>query len=431
MEKPVPSAGSSSREVRLLLVTVAVSLAVLFVLSQFRFPERPAPAEPAPVPLERLAARATYDELASIIATLQERLRPALVTLEAETVEWPGTRRWLPGVRIQPDLAVALIRPNERIVAVGGTVQQAVAIDPLRHLALLKVEPHAEFLEGPLWVNSTPPTEPRYIAVAEAVPGGPALRPLFVGRSQAVPDSRWERPTYVLAAATAPPAASSALFTLSGRLLGLIAESNGAPVLVTGEAIAAATNRLLQGTASAPAQLGVRVQALDRSLSAATGASRGVVVAYVDPAGPAARALQIGDVVTAVNTRPVATPDDLAMLLSETPPGEVSVEFVRDGEVSTVALSTAAPTSGHAGAGAGWTLRIVSGVGSEVLHVRAGSATSRAGLRRGDVITMIGGQAAPTPAQADRAFSRLSAGGRLLIGLERNDQHLVVALEKR
>jgi S1-C subfamily serine protease len=428
MDKPA----TFPRELRLLLVTMVVSLAVLFVLSRFRFPERPAPAEPAPAPLERLAARATYDELASIIATLQERIAPALVTLRAETTDWPRGTRWVPGVRIAPELAVALLRPHERIVGIGADTAEAIGLDVLRCLVLVNVPPAPAFREAPLWQDTALPGEPRYVAVAEAAPGGAALRPLFVGRAEAHADSRWERPTFVLAAATAPPSASSALFTLNGRLLGLIAESGGSPVLVPGDAIAAAADRLRRGATRAPADLGIEVQRLDRSLAVATGANRGAVVSYVHPDGPSAAALQIGDVVVAVNGRAVAATEDLAALLSEAVPGsEISLEIVRHGAPATARVATAASTAGQADAAAGWTLRAVPGIGSEILHVRADTAASRAGLRRGDVVTRIGDRATPTPAEVARAFNGLSPGGRVIVGIDRGPDHLVVALEKR
>ena len=68
---------------RLLLVTIAVSVGMLLLLARFRFPEegRRQTAEPAPAPLERLAASATYDELASIMGELERRVRSTIIPL--------------------------------------------------------------------------------------------------------------------------------------------------------------------------------------------------------------------------------------------------------------------------------------------------------------------------------------------------------------
>lgn len=64
------------RETRLLLATIGVSVAMLLLLARFRFPDESTrgTAEPPVAPLERLAARATFDELASTMADLERRL---------------------------------------------------------------------------------------------------------------------------------------------------------------------------------------------------------------------------------------------------------------------------------------------------------------------------------------------------------------------
>lgn len=83
-----------TRETRLLLIVVTLSAVVLIVLSRFRFPDRPATASSGatPLPLERLAARATYDELATIIADLGTRVTPSVVVLR---VDLSGTPRFV------------------------------------------------------------------------------------------------------------------------------------------------------------------------------------------------------------------------------------------------------------------------------------------------------------------------------------------------
>ncbi|HVB38288.1 MAG TPA: hypothetical protein VND92_07105, partial [Vicinamibacterales bacterium] len=63
-----------TRETRLLLLTIGVSVAALLLLARFRFPAQAPIVNPAPPPLERLAARATYDELATIMAQVQARV---------------------------------------------------------------------------------------------------------------------------------------------------------------------------------------------------------------------------------------------------------------------------------------------------------------------------------------------------------------------
>ncbi len=80
---------------RLLLVTIAVSVGMLLLLARFRFPDEATrqTVEPAPAPLERLAASATYDELASIMGDLERRVRPTVVSL---AVQGPSAIAYIP-----------------------------------------------------------------------------------------------------------------------------------------------------------------------------------------------------------------------------------------------------------------------------------------------------------------------------------------------
>src|SRR5688572_17822581 len=68
-----------SRESRLLFLTIAVAALVLLALARLRFPERPIADTIAP--LERLAARASYDALAADIQRVEATIAPNLVVL--------------------------------------------------------------------------------------------------------------------------------------------------------------------------------------------------------------------------------------------------------------------------------------------------------------------------------------------------------------
>ncbi|MFZ5497402.1 MAG: Do family serine endopeptidase [Verrucomicrobiota bacterium] len=66
--------------------------------------------------------------------------------------------------------------------------------------------------------------------------------------------------------------------------------------------------------------------------------TKGVVIADLNPAdGPAAKAgLKRDDVITAINGRPVATVDDLRLIIAQNPPGsKVTIDYLRDGKPAT------------------------------------------------------------------------------------------------
>ena len=128
------------RETRLLLVTIAISVGVLVLLARFRFPAEPAdrPVESAPAPLERLAAEATYEELASIMADLERRIAPRVTIVRTTTSD--GTSSLVVAPRITPDRAVVLMREGDSLGGVNdGTPAEIVAQDAASGVQVLRV----------------------------------------------------------------------------------------------------------------------------------------------------------------------------------------------------------------------------------------------------------------------------------------------------
>ena len=89
--------------------------------------------------------------------------------------------------------------------------------------------------------------------------------------------------------------------------------------------------------------LGVSTQDLDSGLAAGFGLkdTRGVLVSEVTPQGPAARAgLLAGDVVLAVNDKPVANRDELRLLVSQlSPRTKVALHVFREGKPATLEVT--------------------------------------------------------------------------------------------
>jgi len=231
-----------SRETRLLLIVIVLSVAVLLTLSRFRFPEATAGEDSAsPAPLQRLAARATYDELAAIIADLGERVQPFVEVLRVETA---GQNRFVPAVRVRPDLALAHVEPDSRIVAVidrPGTPEVA-AYDEARQLVLVRVavDPgRVVAVRG----ESTTSTAPRYVAAVEGTRGGPTLRPVFLGRTDVLRDDRYGDLLVLGGVLQASP--GSLIFGLDGAFAALCIMEDGFVAGVPGRALEAAVQRML------------------------------------------------------------------------------------------------------------------------------------------------------------------------------------------
>jgi S1-C subfamily serine protease len=167
---------------------------------------------------------------------------------------------------------------------------------------------------------------------------------------------------------------------------------------------------------------------LTRKLAAATGATGGVIVSWVDPEGPAAGALQIGDVIEEADGERL-TSQQWAVRAARLVPGTtLTVRARRGGAMHEVSLVAASPQPQPGITSLGLTMRALPGVGSEVTRVAPLTAAHRAGMEAGDVITLAGTTAAPAPAQVREAFAAYPEGQGVLVGVTRGTSHRVVVV---
>ncbi len=358
---PLRGPAAWSRETRLLWLTIAVSLGVLFVLAQFRFPNEGRPA-PTPQPLERLAARATYDELAADVARLERRLSASLVVLRANRTRAPEAKSlrqlldrgagaepatpFIPALRIRSDIALALLGPDMAVQGVVGrddAVPLVLAADPLRRLAVVRVP------EPPAGVAWQPPTleelsAPGYVAAAEGARGGPALRPVFVGRADRFEEPRWATP--MLALGSSPIVAEGAfVFSLQGELVGLVVNESGVVAVVPGSGLDAASNALLGDGSPHITDFGIALRPLGGADVKALDVTAGLFVDEVEPKSLADGKLRAGDLLLAVDDRPAVNVDGVLLYLSKIRPG-TSARFRVRRKDSTIDVEISVPPMG-------------------------------------------------------------------------------------
>ena len=206
--------------------------------------------------------------------------------------------------------------------------------------------------------------------------------------------------------------------------------------------------------------IGLASQKLDAGMAAALHlpSATGALVAEVQPGGPAARAgLRPGDVVTAVNGVAVQDPRALARQVAAVRPGATaSLTVLRDGREQAVQVTAAAlpdrraeadvPEEPSAGGKVGLALAPVSPQVREELHldegvsgaviasVRPGSPAGEAGLKPGDVVQGVGGQAVATPEEAVQAIAAQAVGAQggtqaLALRVLRDGHSLFVAVQ--
>jgi serine protease Do/serine protease DegQ len=189
-------------------------------------------------------------------------------------------------------------------------------------------------------------------------------------------------------------------------------------------------------------RLGISMQDLAPERAQALGIAdgQGAVIAEVQPDSPAARAgLRAGDVVTAVNGRPVQTASSLRARLGVLPVGETAELAVRRDEgARTIRARIGEIESRHAQKGRsipeleGATLAAVqrdarrgSESGVLVVSVAAGTPAFEHGLRPGDLIVGVNQRRVES---VEALARRLRARGRIQLNVLRGDFLLTIVL---
>lgn len=412
-----------SRETRLLLLTLLLSVVALLVLARVRFPGRPSTPTLVPPLLTQLAPPTPFEDLSNAVSTLEAQVAPSLQLLTIEPTP-AGVSRVIAALRLRPDAAVALVSAADARPAEGDVI----ARDRATGLAIVRTSP-SPAPERRTWAPQRE-AYPRYLLVTEASPTGTSLRPVFVGSLRSTRSFAWETSVWIVPRHLDLPLGAF-VFTTTGALAGLVVEEPDSQALVPAEAVIQAAERLLTTEQRPPGTLGVDVQPLAASIASAVGASSGVVVVHVEDHGPAATQLVPTDVIEAINDRPVVNPFQWNARMARLAAGEsVVLRVRRGGQTREVGLTATDASSVPSGTRLGLAMRAKAGAGAEVTLVHAASVAGRAGIAVGDVITRVGTLAAPGPAQVTRAFDALPSGGALLVAITRGTEHLVVALAK-
>ncbi len=407
----IPGRPVISRETRRLLITVAVSVAALWVLARIRFQERPVTSTPVPNVLAQLRPPSGYADLARLIADI----RPGI------TAAVSASAGGVPALRIRGD-AAATLRP--------GRTDSVLAHDRATGLAVVR---HAQGdMPGLMpWVPRLL-DYPRYLVAADVAGEHVALRPVFIGGLFPVSSPFWSGDLWALPPST-PIVPGTFVFTTEGAFAGLGVEHDGQPALVPATVLFNELDRLQQRRGE-PGDLGIVIQELSPAVAAATGAQVGVVIAAVNPSGAAAGKVVPTEVIEAIDGQDVRTRDHWRARVARVHAGDTLTLRVRSAEGARDVQVTAAPPAAadqpEGEASLGLRLRVVPKVGVEVLSVDPQSSAARAGIREGDVITVAGGQPAPTAAQVMRAFTSLPDRGTLLAAISRGAEHRVVVIEK-
>jgi len=423
-----PLRPSVSRETRLLLTIIVISLATLWVLARIRFPGRATTPNPVPPVLAQLAPPSAFDDISSTVAQLGPRI-DEIVSAIAVQSDGPVSRS-APGqtLRIRDNLAIALLGDHDNPRTTDGASIEITARDPLTGLTLLQL-PAEEAAPVNVW-SSRGLQYPRFLIASDVSGGRLSLRPVFVGSLNSIASPRWSGSLWAVPYGV-ELRAGTFLFTVAGEFAGLAIRYDDQTTIVPGELLMTAVDRLLRQPHSGPVSLGADVQALTPTLAAALQSPAGVVVTWVDPRGPAAGLLSPMDVVERVNSAAVTSPEQWETQVLGLSDGSATVLDVRrQGEARQVRVVAQGKRPAPTDPVLGLTLRTLPRVGAEVLHVLPRSIAARAGIQAGDVITKAGDVESPSSAQIARLFAAESPGESLVVALTRGQDHRVLAVAK-
>lgn len=240
---------------------------------------------------------------------------------------------------------------------------------------------------------------------------------------------------------------NSQIFTRSGGSIGL---SFAIPVSVVANVI----DQLRESGNVIRGWLGVTIQDVDRVLAESLGLDRprGALIVELQPGGPADRGgLQSGDVIVEFDGKEILESSDLPHVVGLVRPGsEARVKLVRDGREKSMRLEVGALDANEepsvasiepevdTGAQLGLVVEEVTeqlqsrwGIsgGVVVTEVISGSPADEAGIRAGDVITLLAGSPITSVEGFLRAVGELEPGKSVPVRLIRRGTPLFLGLK--
>lgn len=415
-----------SRETRQLLLTALLAIVALLVLARIRFPGQPPSPNPIPSLLSQISAAPRFESLAGEITELQGRLSGLWVSVPVSSPDdsIESAARQVAAIRFRADAALTVLRTGDRPFEEADIL----ARDRVTGLTVIRSEATTAHADVPRWIPAGL-ANPRYMMATIASPAGVSLRPVLIGalrevRSPAWPDAIWSVPEGT------DLASSTFVFTTTGDIAGVVVREPAGLAIVPWDIALAEVMRMLDANDVASTNLRIDVRPLTPVLERATGAARGVVVAWVDPRGPAAGLVAMGDVIESINGQSIDQPRDWEVASSRVAKSPAVLRVHRGESSIQVSVPVTSANVSVATASLGLTMRNVSGVGAAIVDVGIPSAAAVAGLKEGDVITLAGNVHAPTSAQVSRVFRTAGTGEAILIGVTRGESHLVVGLVK-
>lgn len=215
-----------SRETRLLLTIVLISLSMLWVLARIRFPGRSSTPNPVAPVLAQLAPPSALEDIASAVAQLAPRLEGILSPIEVQAppavLTLRSAREVVPALQVREGMAVALTDDDPQ--PADGNGMQMAAHDSASGLAVFRVQAD-DARELSRW-SPRGLQYPRFLIAADVSRDGTALHPVFIGSLDSVVSPLWDGPIWAVPQHAALHKGAF-VFTVEGEFAGLVIERQG------------------------------------------------------------------------------------------------------------------------------------------------------------------------------------------------------------
>jgi serine protease Do len=249
-------------------------------------------------------------------------------------------------------------------------------------------------------------------------------------------------------------------FNGAGQVVGVntaIASPSGGNVgvafAIPSETVGRIVTQLKETGTVARGFLGVQIQPVTTDIAASLGLSEaeGAIVASVGENSPAAKAgVRSGDVILALNGKPVKAPRDLSRGVADLgPDADATLQVWRDNAKREIGVKLGRLSDGRTASAdpkgersepigpLGLELAPAASVGGSetkgvaVTDVRAGSPAAEKGFQTGDVIAEVAGRAVETPADVRQALEGARKDGKkaVLFRVVTNEGSRFIALE--
>jgi len=264
-------------------------------------------------------------------------------------------------------------------------------------------------------------------------------------------------------AAINPGNSGGALLDTDGRVIGLntaiLSRSggfNGVGFAVPINLVRSIAEQLVSKGRVDRAFLGVGTQPLEAELSSMFNITHGALITDVQPGTPAEKAgLKSGDIITKVDDTEIRDNRHLQLTITRLAPGtEATIEYVRDGKTNSVKAKLAKVpedklAAGDSGADGGKDEGVLNGVGVGdltrqvrnelglergfqgvvVTQVDPESASARAGLREGDIITELDRKPVHNAEEAVKLSAEIK-GPKVLVRLWREGGYRFIVVDE-